>query len=53
MLGGVGTGKCTLAETIMGNPLYEVTQGDILIDGQSIFDLLVDERLRAGLFFGS
>ena len=52
IMGPNGTGKSTLAETIMGNPAYEVTQGDILIDGQSILDLAVDERARAGLFLG-
>ncbi|HAJ54631.1 MAG TPA: ABC transporter ATP-binding protein, partial [Lactobacillus sp.] len=39
IMGPNGTGKSTLAETIMGNPAYEVTQGDILIDGKSILDL--------------
>ena len=35
---------------IMGNPNYEVTEGDILFDGESILDLEVDERARLGLF---
>ena len=52
IMGPNGTGKSTLAETIMGNPAYEVTQGDVLIDGQSILDMAVDERARAGLFLG-
>ncbi|KRO18460.1 Fe-S cluster assembly ATPase SufC [Lacticaseibacillus saniviri] len=52
IMGPNGTGKSTLSETIMGNPAYEVTQGDVLIDGQSILDLPVDARARAGLFLG-
>ncbi|MFB9768932.1 Fe-S cluster assembly ATPase SufC [Lactiplantibacillus modestisalitolerans] len=50
IMGPNGTGKSTLAETIMGNPSYEVTQGDVLIDGRSLIKLPVDERARAGLF---
>jgi Fe-S cluster assembly ATP-binding protein len=52
LMGPNGNGKSTLAETIMGNPAYEVTQGDILIDGESILTKGVDERARAGLFLG-
>ncbi len=50
VMGPNGTGKSTLSETIMGNPHYEVTRGDILIDGQSILNQGVDARARAGLF---
>lgn len=50
IMGPNGTGKSTLSESIMGNPNYEILQGDILIDGQSIIDLPVDQRARAGLF---
>ncbi|WP_395319550.1 Fe-S cluster assembly ATPase SufC [Fructilactobacillus frigidiflavus] len=50
IMGPNGTGKSTLSETIMGNPNYRITQGDITIDGKSILDLTVDERARAGLF---
>lgn len=50
VMGPNGTGKSTLSETIMGNPHYIVTEGDILIDGQSILDEGVDARARAGLF---
>ncbi|MFD1430493.1 MULTISPECIES: Fe-S cluster assembly ATPase SufC [Lacticaseibacillus] len=52
LMGPNGNGKSTLAETIMGNPRYLVTQGDIVLDGQSILPLGVDERARAGLFLG-
>jgi Fe-S cluster assembly ATP-binding protein len=50
VMGPNGTGKSTLSETIMGNPHYLVTEGDILIDGQSILNQGVDARARAGLF---
>jgi len=50
IMGPNGTGKSTLAYTIMGHPSYEVTGGDILIDGQSILEMKPDERSRAGLF---
>lgn len=50
IMGPNGTGKSTLSETIMGNPRYQVTSGDILLDGQSLLDQPVDARARAGLF---
>lgn len=50
IMGPNGTGKSTLAETIMGNPTYQVTQGDILLNGESILSMPVDERARKGLF---
>ncbi|MHA8263829.1 Fe-S cluster assembly ATPase SufC [Lactobacillaceae bacterium Melli_B3] len=50
IMGPNGTGKSTLSETIMGNPNYTITSGDILIDGQSILEMTIDERARAGLF---
>lgn len=50
IMGPNGTGKSTLSAAIMGNPNYEITEGDILFDGESILDLEVDERARLGLF---
>ncbi len=35
---------------IMGNPIFEVTQGEILLDGENILEMEVDERARLGLF---
>ena len=43
IMGPNGTGKSTLSAAIMGNPNYEITEGDILFDGESILDLEVDE----------
>jgi Fe-S cluster assembly ATP-binding protein len=50
IMGPNGTGKSTLAYAVMGHPNYEVTEGDILIDGHSILDMAPDERSRAGVF---
>ena len=50
IMGPNGTGKSTLSETIMGNPAYKVTQGEVLLDGKNILNMAVDERARAGLF---
>lgn len=50
IMGPNGTGKSTLSQTIMGNPNYHITKGDILLNGKSILSLPVDERARRGLF---
>ena len=50
IMGPNGTGKSTLSQTIMGNPNYHITKGDILLNGKSILNLPVDERARQGLF---
>jgi Fe-S cluster assembly ATP-binding protein len=50
MMGPNGSGKSTLANVLLGNPAYEVTDGDILLDGESVLDMEADERSRAGLF---
>ena len=50
IMGPNGTGKSTLSSTIMGDPAYKITKGDILLNDKSIIDLPVDERARMGLF---
>ena len=50
LMGPNGSGKSTLAKIVAGDPNYEVTQGDILVDGESILELEPDERARAGLY---
>lgn len=50
IMGPNGTGKSTLSAAIMGNPNYEVTQGEILLDGENVLEMEVDERARKGLF---
>ena len=50
LMGPNGSGKSTLAKVVSGHPGYEVTEGDVLLDGKSILELEPDERSRAGLF---
>ena len=50
VMGPNGTGKSTLAYTLMGHPSYEVTQGEVFFKDQNILELKPDERSRLGLF---
>jgi Fe-S cluster assembly ATP-binding protein len=50
IMGPNGSGKSTLAYAIAGHPKYDVTSGEVLLDGESVMDMTVDERARAGLF---
>ncbi len=50
IMGPNGAGKSTLSNVIMGNPKYEVTGGKILLDGEDLLEMEVDERARKGLF---
>jgi Fe-S cluster assembly ATP-binding protein len=50
VMGPNGSGKSTLAYSIAGHPKYEVTKGEILLDGENVLEMAVDERARAGLF---
>ncbi len=50
IMGPNGSGKSTLAYALMGHPAYEVTGGEILLDGESIAELGADERAQRGLF---
>jgi len=50
LMGPNGSGKSTLAKIIAGDPSYEITGGDILLEGQSILDMEPDERAREGLY---
>ena len=50
IMGPNGTGKSTLSKVILGNYMYEVTDGDILFSGESIIKLPVYERARKGIF---
>lgn len=50
IMGPNGTGKSTLASAIMGNPKFEVTKGSVLLNGENILNLEVDERARKGVF---
>jgi Fe-S cluster assembly ATP-binding protein len=50
LMGPNGSGKSTLANAIMGHPNLEVTDGQILLDGEDITEVEPDERARMGLF---
>ena len=49
-MGPNGSGKSTLAQVIAGNPVYQITGGDIVFDGQSIVSLTPEERSKLGIF---
>jgi Fe-S cluster assembly ATP-binding protein len=50
IMGPNGSGKSTLAYSIAGHPKYTVTSGQILLDGENVLEMSVDQRSRAGLF---
>jgi Fe-S cluster assembly ATP-binding protein len=50
VMGPNGSGKSTLAYSIAGHPKYEVTEGSVLLDGEEVLEMSVDERAKAGLF---
>jgi Fe-S cluster assembly ATP-binding protein len=50
IMGPNGTGKSTLAYTLMGHPEYTATQGTVRFKGQDVLDLKPDERSRLGIF---
>jgi Fe-S cluster assembly ATP-binding protein len=50
IMGPNGSGKSTLAYAIAGHPAYEITDGQILFDGEDMTEAGADERAQAGLF---
>lgn len=50
LMGPNGAGKSTLGNVIMGNPVYKVTDGSIIFDGEDITKLAASERAKKGLF---
>ena len=50
IMGPNGTGKSTLAYTLMGHPSYAVTEGEVFFKGQNVLELEPDERSRLGIF---
>jgi len=50
IMGPNGTGKSTLAYTLMGHPHYEVTEGEVWFKGKDVLELEADARSRLGLF---
>jgi len=50
IMGPNGTGKSTLAQVVMGHPKYVIESGEILLDGELVNEMPVDERSRKGIF---
>ncbi len=50
IMGPNGSGKSTLAYSLAGHPKYKITSGTVLLDGEDVLAMTVDERARRGLF---
>ena len=50
IMGPNGSGKSTLAHALMGHPAYQITEGQILLDGVDVTELEADERAQRGIF---
>jgi Fe-S cluster assembly ATP-binding protein len=50
IMGPNGTGKSTLASALMGHPKYEVTDGQVSLNGEDVLEMGVDERALSGMF---
>jgi Fe-S cluster assembly ATP-binding protein len=50
IMGPNGSGKSTLAYVLAGKPDYEVTEGEVLLDGENILEMPPDERAAKGMF---
>ena len=50
IMGPNGSGKSTLVNTIMSNPKYKVTSGQIIFEGEDVTALAADERAKRGIF---
>ena len=52
IMGPNGSGKSTLCKALMGNPVYTINSGEIIVDGEDVTHEETDERAREGLFLG-
>ncbi len=52
LMGPNGSGKSSLANALAGHPAYEITAGEVLLDGRNLLEMDATERSRAGLFLG-
>ena len=50
IMGPNGSGKSTLSTVIAGHEEYEISQGDLLFDGEDISEMSPDERAHKGIF---
>ena len=52
IMGPNGSGKSTFASVLAGNEKVEVTEGEVLFDGENLLEMSIEDRARAGLFLG-
>ena len=50
LMGPNGSGKSTLSNVIVGNPKFDVTEGEIIFNGKNLLDLEPEERSHEGVF---
>lgn len=50
IMGPNGSGKSTLSAVLVGNPLYEVTSGEVMYNGKDLLSMKPEERAHEGLF---
>ena len=50
IMGPNGSGKSTLSAVLVGNPLYEVTEGEVIFNGKNLLEMKPEERAHEGLF---
>ena len=50
IMGPNGSGKSTLSAVLVGNPLYEVTEGKVIFNGKNLLEMSPEDRAHEGLF---
>ncbi len=50
IMGPNGSGKSTLSAVLVGNPVYEVTEGEVLFNGKNLLEMKPEDRAHEGLF---
>lgn len=50
IMGPNGSGKSTLSAVLVGNPLYEVTEGEVYFNGKNLLEMAPEDRAHEGLF---
>ena len=50
IMGPNGSGKSTLSAVLVGNPMYEVTQGEVTFNGKDLLAMAPEDRAHEGLF---
>ena len=50
IMGPNGSGKSTLSAVLVGNPMYEVTEGEVLFNGKNLLEMKPEDRAHEGLF---